>query len=384
MKSIIIQSKRVFISSSFVPAQIEIFGSKIVGIYKYSEKPVDIDYGTKRILPGFYDIHTHGYGGYDTTSGDKDGLRKWIKYLPNEGVCGFCPTTLTSGYDTLIAALKNVNEVYNEKQEGAEILGIHFEGPYIDAKRKGAQPEEFIVKGTVTEFNKYQEASGNLIKIITLAPEHDDNFELTKFCSSKGVNVSIGHTSAEYETAMLAIGNGARGFTHTYNGMSGFDHRSNGVVGAAFASKDTYAEIIGDGNHSSLTALNVFFKEKTDHAIMITDSLMCKGFKVGTKCKFGGQEIEIYEDGSAHLTSGTKSLAGSTLKANEGLKLLIEDALVPQIEAINSVSLNPMKYLKLDDHKGMLKVNYDADIVILNDDYSVEQTYCLGKQQLKK
>ena len=378
----IIQSKRVYVGSTFIPAQIEINDGIITGVFAYGEKNVDKDYGNRRILPGFYDVHTHGYHGYDTTAGGKDGLRAWLKYLPTEGVCGICPTTLTNGHDTLMNALKEVKEVYDEKVEGAEILGVHFEGPYLDVKYKGAQPEEYIVKGTIEEFKQYQEASGNLIKIITLAPEHDENFELTKYASKNGVNVSIGHTDTTFETAMLAIANGASGYTHTYNGMTPLNHRANGAVGASFRCHDFYSEVICDGNHTTFAALNIFFREKTNHGLMITDSLMCKGYPIGSKFDFGGQEVEIYPDGSAHLTGGKKSLAGSTLKVNEGLRILVEEALVPQEIAIDACTLNPMKYLHMDDHKGRIRANYDADIVVLNDDYSVEQTYCRGKAQL--
>ena len=164
--------------------------------------------------------------------------------------------------------------------------------------------------------------------------------------------------------------------------MTGLNHRENGVVGASFRCHDYFSEIICDGNHTTLTALNIAFREKGDHAMMITDSLMCKGYPIGSKFDFGGQEVEIYPDGSAHLTMGHKPLAGSTLKFNEGLRILTEEALVPFEIAVNAVSLNPMRYLHLDDHKGKIKTSYDADMVVLNDDYSVEQTYCLGKAQL--
>ena len=378
----IIQSKRVYLASTFTPAQIEINGDKIVSIYPYGTKKVNKDYGDKRIVPGFYDVHTHGYHGYDTTAGGEKGLKKWIKDLPLEGVCGFCPTTLTQSHKTLKKAVTEVAKVKKTNPKGAEILGIHFEGPYLDVKYKGAQPEEYIVKGTVKEFKEYQKAAEGLIKIITLAPEHDDNFELTKYCAANGVNVSIGHTDASYDVALMAIANGARGFTHTYNGMTGLTHRENGVVGAAFRCHDVYAEAICDGNHSTLTALNIFFREKQEHAMMVTDSLMCKGYPVGSVFDFGGQDVEIYPDGSAHITTGKKQLAGSTLKFNEGLKILVEKALVPFEIAINAVSCNPCKYLKIDDHKGYIRTGYDADIVVLNDDYSVEQTYCLGKAQI--
>ena len=363
-------------------AQVEIVDGKITNIYPYGSKKVNKDYGDKRIVPGFYDVHTHGYFGYDTTAGGEKGLKKWIKDLPAEGVCGFCPTTLTQSHDTLKKAVTEVAKVKKTNPKGAEILGIHFEGPYLDVKYKGAQPEEYIVKGTVKEFKEYQKAAEGLIKIITLAPEHDENFELTKYCAANGVNVSIGHTDASFDVAMIAIANGARGFTHTYNGMPGLGHRENGVVGAAFRCHDVYAEAICDGNHSTLAALNIFFREKQEHGMMVTDSLMCKGYPLGSVFDFGGQDVEIYPDGSAHITTGKKQLAGSTLKFNEGLKILVEKALVPFEIAINAVSTNPCKYLKIDNHKGYIRTGYDADIVVLNDDYSVEQTYCLGKAQL--
>ena len=378
----IIQSKRVYIASAFMPAQVEIKNGKIENIYAYGSKKANKDYGDLRIVPGFYDVHTHGYFGYDATAGGDKGLKRWIKDLPSEGLCGFCPTTLTQSHDTLKKAVANIARVKKTNPKGAEILGIHFEGPYLDVKYKGAQPEEYIVKGTVKEFKEYQKAAEGLIKIITLAPEHDDNFELTKYCAANGVNVSIGHTDANYETAMLAVANGARGFTHTYNGMTPLGHRENGVVGAAFRCHNTYAEAICDGNHSTLAALNILFREKADYAVMVTDSLMCKGYPVGSVFDFGGQDVEIYPDGSAHITTGRKQLAGSTLKFNEGLKILVEKALVPFEVAINAVSLNPCKYLNIDDHKGYIKTGYDADIVVLNDDYSVKQTYCNGVAQL--
>ena len=377
----IIQSTRVYIATALMKAQIEIEDGKVVAIYPYNEKKADRDFGDLRIVPGFYDVHTHGFNGYDATAGGKDGLRAWVKCLPSEGVCGVCPTTLTQSHDTLKKAVTEIGEVKKENPDGAEILGIHFEGPYLDVKYKGAQPEEYIVKGTVEEFKEYQEASGNNIRIITLAPEHDENFDLTRYCANNNVCVSIGHTDTSYDIAMMALANGAKGFTHTYNGMTPLGHRENGAVGAAFRSHDTYAECICDGNHSTLATLNIFFREKQNYAVIITDSLMCKGFPVGSVFDFGGQDVEIYPDGSAHITTGKKQLAGSTLKVNDAIRILVEEALVPFEQAIDAASVNPMKYLGINN-KGRIKVGYDADIVVLNDDYSVKQTYCRGIEQL--
>ena len=146
--------------------------------------------------------------------------------------------------------------------------------------------------------------------------------------------------------------------------------------------RETYGEVICDGNHSTPDALNNYFMAKgKDHVVMVTDALMVKGLPVGTKVLFGGNEIELYEDGSAHLTA-TKGLAGSTLKVNEGLKVLVEKAMVPWEYAINSCTLNPARLLGVDDRKGKLVAGYDADIVVLNDDYSVKQTYTKGIARL--
>ncbi len=378
----IIQSKRVYLASTFYPAQIVIEDGIITGVLPYDTKKPDEDYGDLRIVPGFYDIHTHGYQGYDTMAGGKEGLRAWLKDLPTEGVCGVFPTTLAQSHDTIRKAVTEIGEVKREGSEGAEILGIHLEGPYLNIKYKGAQPEEYIVKGTIEEFREYQDACGGLIKIIALAPENDEDFALTKYCAQTGVCVSIGHTDADYDIALMAIANGAKGFTHTYNAMTCLNHRANGVVGAAFRFHDTYAECICDGNHSTFVALNIFFREKQGYGIMITDSLMCKGYQPGNRFVFGGQEIEIYPDGSAHIASGKKQLAGSTLRINEGLRNLVEKALVPFEIAIDSCTINPMRYVGMDDHKGRIIAGFDADIVVLEDDYQIRQTYCKGIAQL--
>ena len=378
----IIQSKKVWVANQFIPAQIEITDGKISRIYNYGEKTADQDYGSKRIVPGFLDIHTHGYYGWDTNDATEDGLKNWLSNIPKEGVCGICPTTITQSFEVLSAAVKNVADVYKQNPEGAEILGIHFEGPYLDMKYKGAQPPEHIKAPSVEQFKQYQEAADGLIKIITMAPEHDEGFALTRYCSENGVVVSIGHSNATYEEAAMAVANGARSMTHVYNGMSPFNHRNNGLVGAAYRFRDVFGEIICDGNHSTLAALNNYFTTKgRDYAIMITDSLMAKGYPEGSKFLFGGHEIVIYPDGSAHLTE-SDSLAGSTLRVNEGLRILVEEAQVPFDVALNSCTINPARLLRIDDHKGKLMNGYDADIVVLNDDYSVEQTYCKGKAMI--
>ena len=377
----IIQSKKVWIADQFTPAQLELEDGIIKEIYPYNEKEVTKDYGDLRILPGFIDIHCHGAYGFDTNDADPEGLRKWAKGIVDEGVTSFLATTLTQSEEVLTNAVSNVAKVVEEGYEGAEILGIHFEGPYLNKAHKGAQPEEYCVKPNIEQFKRYQKAAHGLIKYITMAVENDEDFTLTKYCSQNNVVVSIGHSNATYEQAVQAYAHGARSMTHVYNAMTPFTHRANGLVGGALRIRNMYGEIICDGNHSTLAALNNFFTSKgPDYSIMITDSLMCKGFPVGTKFDFGGQEVVIYPDGSAHLVEAG-NLAGSTLNVNKGLKILIEDALVPVNYAINACTSNPARCLHVADRKGTIGVGYDADLVILDRDYEVVQTYCKGVGQ---
>lgn len=377
----IIQSKKVWIADQFTPAQLELEDGIIKEIYPYNEKEVTKDYGDLRILPGFIDIHCHGAYGFDTNDANPERLRKWAKGIVDEGVTSFLATTLTQSEEVLTNAVSNVAKVVEEGYEGAEILGIHFEGPYLNKAHKGAQPEEYCVKPNIEQFKRYQKAAHGLIKYITMAVENDEDYALTKYCSQNNVVVSIGHSNATYEQAVQAYAHGARSMTHVYNAMTPFTHRANGLVGGALRIRNMYGEIICDGNHSTLAALNNFFTSKgPDYSIMITDSLMCKGFPVGTKFDFGGQEVVIYPDGSAHLVEAG-NLAGSTLNVNKGLKILIEDALVPVNYAINACTSNPARCLHVDDRKGTIGVGYDADLVILDKDYEVVQTYCKGVGQ---
>lgn len=376
----IIQSKKVWVVNTWLEAQIEVEDGKITNIYPYGTKEVDEDYGEKRIVPGFIDVHTHGAYGFDTNDAEEEGLRTWLKNIVKEGVTGILPTTITQSEEVLTAAVSNVAKVVREGYEGAEVLGIHFEGPYLDQVFKGAQPEQYCVKPDVEQFKRYYEASDHLIKIMTMACEHDEDFKLTKFCVDHGIVVSQGHSGATFEEARLAIANGAKSMTHVFNGMSKFQHREPGLVGAAMRFRDVFGEIIADGNHSTLDALNNYYTAKgPNYAVTITDSLMVKGLPVGTKVLFGGNEIELYPDGSAHLTE-TKGLAGSTLNVNKGLQILVEKALVPWQTAINSVTINPARLINVDDRKGTIQTGKDADLVVLNDDYSVEMTYTKGKK----
>ncbi|MBR2675540.1 MAG: N-acetylglucosamine-6-phosphate deacetylase [Solobacterium sp.] len=383
----IIQSTRVYVAGSFMKAAIRMDDNTITEILEYGSVPADMDYGDLRIVPGFIDIHCHGAYGWDTNDATPDGLKTWAKEIVKEGVTSFLATTVTQMKPVLLKAVENVAQVMEHQKigtDGAEILGIHFEGPYLNPKHKGAQPPEAIVPPSVAEFQEYQIAAKGTIRVITLAPELDEDFALTRYCHDTGVRVSVGHTDATYEQVMLAAANGAVSITHTYNAQTPLKHRENGVVGAAFRLRNLYSEIICDCAHSTPEALNIFFTNKgRDKAIMISDALMCKGFKVGDKFIFGGHEVEIWPDGCAHLTDIPEhSIAGSTMHTNDGLRNLVEKAMVPFDAALNSCTINPAAMLGVDDHLGKICAGYDADLVVLNDDYSVRQTFCKGIPQI--
>lgn len=351
-------------------------------ILPYGSKEADADYGDLRIVPGFLDIHCHGAYNFDTNDANEEGLRYWTKHVVDEGVTALLATTITQSEEVLTKAVANVAKVMEDGYEGAEILGIHFEGPYLDMVYKGAQPEQHIVKPTIEQFKRYQDAAKGHIRYITMATETDDDFALTRYLTDNGVVVSIGHSAATYEQAVMAYAHGASSMTHVYNGMTPFNHRANGLVGAAYRLRTMFGEIICDGRHSTPAALNNYFMSKgPDYSIMVSDALMAKGSPAGSKFIFGGNEIEIYPDGSAHLTS-TGGLAGSTLRLNEGLRILVEEALIPFNYAINSCTINPARCLGVDNRKGSIRVGMDADIVVLEADYKVRQTYCMGEAKL--
>lgn len=378
----IIQSRRVWVAGQFIPAQLVVEGSRIAAVCEYGKFEADEDYGNKRIVPGFIDVHTHGAYGFDTNDGEAEGLRNWVKRIPQEGVTGLLATTVTQMPEVLCSALKNVAAVVREGYEGAQILGVHFEGPYLDMDYKGAQPPEAIAQATVEQFEMYQRAAEGMIKYITLAPEHDTEFALTKHCRETGVVVSMGHSSATYEQALMGIANGATCMTHVYNGMTPYHHRKPGLVGTAMRVREIYGEIIADGCHSHFAAANNFYQTKgKDYVILVTDSLRAKYCPPGGTYQLGGHDIEIGEDGLARL-KGTDTIAGSTLGMNKGLKLMVEEAMVPFDAALNSCTINPARCLGLDDHKGKLVSGYDADMVVLEDNYEVCQTYCRGVAML--
>lgn len=372
----IIQSERVWLYGSFFPAHITVENGQIIDISLGLIADVDYDYGLRRIVPGFIDMHAHGGWNYDTNEDDAEGLHRWASHLPEEGVTAFCPTTVTDDHPVLLAALRNIASVMRHPPVGAEILGIHLEGPFLNPLYRGAQPERAIRQTSLADFAAYEQAAEGNIIAITLAPEMDANHQLTRYCKERNITVSMGHSDASFEQALEAMSNGAGSVTHVYNGMAKYINREPGLLGAAWRLDGLYGELIADGIFVSLiSAANLFRVKNDDYLIMISDSMKAKGEAPG-RYMFGGEPMVLGEDGATRRENGV--LVGSTLQLNRGLYNMVEKAMVPFGSALKSCTLNPARLLGLDDHKGKLQRGYDADIVVLEDNYQVNTTFCKG------
>lgn len=334
------------------------------------------------VVPGFIDEHIHGAGGADAMDGTVEALQTISEFLAREGTTGFLATTMTQSPENITNALKAVKKV-REKGEykGAEVLGVHLEGPFISPKHVGAQPLEYVATPDAELFDKYNEASGNSIKIVTLAPEVEGGLGLVKHLSNIGVVASVGHTGGKYADVVNAVAAGATNVTHTYNAQTGLHHREAGVVGAAMLLDELNCEMICDTIHVSVPAIKLVIKNKPhDKYTLITDAMRAKGMPDG-KSELGGQDVFV-NNGEARLADGT--LAGSVLKMNVAVKNLVEKAGVPFTDAIDFATYNPAKNIGVLNERGTIKVGKRADLTVLNSDFEVLYTLVNGKIVYKK
>lgn len=328
------------------------------------------------VSPGFIDIHIHGYNGSDTMDANFQALNNMSEALVKNGVTSFLPTTMTQSSLNIKNAIEAVAESMG-KVKGAQICGIHMEGPYVCHKYKGAQPGEHIANPSIDSFKGLSGAHENIMKIVTIAPELDGSKELISYLKQNGITASIGHTDASYETAMDSIKYGISHATHTYNAMKSFTHREPGTLGAVFDS-NIVAEIICDGIHTHFAALRILKKLKgVEHIVLITDCMRAGGLKDG-KYELGGQEVFV-KDKAARLKDGT--LAGSTLKLNEAVCNSVNNLGVSIPEAVRMASENPAKEAGMKN-KGKLQEGYDADIILFDNDINVKKVFIKGKEIL--
>ncbi len=372
-----LKSRRVWVGGTFIPATVALEGGKIDALLGYDE-PAAEDYGNNRIIPGFIDVHTHGAYGAMVNSCSEEEMKFWAANLPNEGVTSFLPTTFSDTPKSIEAACARIANVMESGQRGAEILGVHLEGPFLNVGFKGAMDPVRIISPDIKLFDRWQQAARGHVRYITMAPEKDEGYCFTRYATEQNVVVSIGHSAATYEQAMAALGNGARCFTHAFNAMKPLNHREPGCAGALMRS-DAYAEIIFDGRHVNLDVVNILFKTKgRDRLVGVSDSLSLKAAPPG-EYTINGRALIVDENGAAFI-KGTNTLAGSTLMFNKGLRGLVETAEVPISHALAALTENPARLLRLDHRLGYIRAGYDADLVVLEDDYRVIETFCKGKE----
>lgn len=335
-----------------------------------------IEAQNKFIVPGYIDIHVHGGGGSDVMDGEYEAIKQVATTHSRFGTTAFLPTTMTMTKDKIIKSLKSIYEARLKGTGTAEILGIHLEGPYINPEKKGAQKEEDIKKVSVKEFLEFNQASGNLIRLVTIAPEMPGAIDFIRWLHQQGIIVSVGHSNATYKQVQEGIQAGLSHVTHIFNAMRGLHHREPGVVGAALSSPKLIVEMIADGIHLHPIVLKMLTQIKeSEKLVLITDAMRATGFKEGTY-DLGGQEV-IVTQGQAKLKNGT--LAGSVLTMDKAVKNLVTKVGISLLNAVQMASYNPAKCLGIDDKKGSLELYKDADIVILNKNLEAELTMVAGK-----
>ncbi|MTI53544.1 N-acetylglucosamine-6-phosphate deacetylase [Geosporobacter ferrireducens] len=323
------------------------------------------------ISAGFIDLHIHGCNGCDVMDEEESALSAIRKSVVSTGVTSFLPTTMTMAFEKIESALIRIRRAMN-LQEGAEILGCHLEGPFINHRYKGAQDEKYMRPPNFDQIKAYTD----IIKIVTFAPELDEKHTFIQCCTEHNIIASIGHSNATYEEAMEAIEAGVSHVTHVFNGMAPFHHRNPGVVGAAMNS-DVTCELIADNIHSHKAAQRIVFRAKgLEKMVLITDAMRACLLKNGI-FDLGGQQV-IVKDDTARLADGT--LAGSILTVNKAVKNFAATTGIPLEDAIEMVTLNPAKILGLENRKGSIEVGKDADMILFDEDLNIQRTFVKGRE----
>jgi len=331
-------------------------------------------------VPGFIDEHTHGGYGIDVMDTDYEGLRNLTNKLPGEGVTAFLPTTMTASLKKIREAIDNTLKVknHNDNNEvvGAEIIGLHLEGPFINKKYKGAQAEDYILTPDSEIMKELIKHSHNKIKKVTYAPELDNEFEFIKCLTNNNIIPSVGHSDGTFSQIEIAVEKGLSSVTHFHNGQSPHHHREPGVVTAGFTFDELGVEIICDGIHLHKDTIKAVYKIKgREKIILITDSMEAKGLKDG-EYKLGGQKV-IKVGNEARLEDTT--LAGSCLTMIDAVKNIIKFTGCTLEDAVTMASTNPARNLNILHRKGSLDKGKDCDIVILDNKYNIIKTLCKGK-----
>ncbi len=372
-----IKNGKIILTDRILEGYALLYSDKIEGILPEEQIPADaevIDALGGYVSPGLIDMHIHGYLGKDVCDGEEESIRTISKGLLANGVTGYLPTTMTEDMSVICKALECCRALKEESKnwDGSVILGCHAEGPFISESKKGAQDPKYILKPDAAFVKRY----ADIIKSITLAPECDteDFAAIREICRDTDVLVSMGHTSADYPTAMKGVAAGVKHVTHLFNAMTPLAHRAPGVVTAAM-NTDVSCELIVDTFHVDSSLYDLLWKLKGRKLCFITDCLPAGGLPEG-EYTLGGQKI-IYRGIVCRLEDGT--VAGSVLHLNKGVWNVYTNSTIPLWECVNGASLNPATALGLEKQKGSLEVGKDADIIITDLEFNVKATIIGGE-----
>lgn len=336
------------------------------------------DYKNARIIPGLIELHIHGYMGWSAMMDDKSQIQGLSKALPTAGITAYTPTN--HYFDNVFDNNKYIAEVMEEDREGARILGIHIEGPFISKDKRGSVLLEEVKDVDLDLMKKYIETSKNNIVTVTLAPEIPNADELINFLVGKDINVCIGHTNATYDEAIRAIDLGASISQKTANAMRVMHHRDMGVVGAVLLDDRIFNEINSDHAHVTKEFAEMAYKLKGyEKLCIVADEGVMSGMKKGV--------YELPDRGTYHVGPDTllhisdMTIDGSIYSMFYGLTNWVEKSKIPMEEAIVMASLNPAKVLKIDKEKGSIKEFKDADFVVIDDNYNILSTFVEGTEE---
>ncbi|MCR5323318.1 MAG: N-acetylglucosamine-6-phosphate deacetylase [Lachnospiraceae bacterium] len=377
----IIRNVRVFLNGAFREASFRVMDGKFTEISEGSEEltpapgePVE-DYTGNKIIPGLFDIHTHGCLGYDFTVSSAEEDVKMLNHYATHRVTSLLATTMTSAPDIYRRACSQIGRLTGTVRDvfPAKIRGINTEGPFLSLEKKGAHDPQYITAPDEAYFNELNALSGGIIRLITIAPEQENAIEFIKkhtACNAadkkSALYVSVGHSDCDYDTAMKAFKAGADHVTHLYNAMNGLHHRKPGIPGAA-ADANAWVELICDGLHVHESVIRQAFKAYPGRIVLISDSIAPSGLPDG-QYSSGGLPVFL-KNGEIRLEDGT--LAGSGITLFEGLKRCVKDFGVPEEEAILAATYNPAASVGLEGRCGSIAVGLDADFVVIDDDYKL-------------
>lgn len=379
MKTLYLTGGLVYQGRSFVPKTLKLQGGKVTVLEPHC--PTDdgavFDAAGYHIVPGFIDNHTHGAVGVDVNGASAEDLEKICRFMASNGTTAWQASVLTDTREQTEWCIGEMKRHETLEQRGAELLGIHLEGPFLSPAYKGAMPEHLLQKNNLPLVEHYQQLAGGKIRYITLSPELDGAVEMIPALRALGITVGIGHSGATYRQAMDAIAAGATVGTHVGNAMRLFHQHEPAILGAILES-DCYAEVIADGRHLHPGSVRLFLKTKgPDRIVAITDSIMAAGLPDGNY-HLGVNEV-VVEDGDAKLASdGTR--AGSTLTHNVALKNLLAFTGLPLETILPLLSENPARAMGCFDCKGSIETGKDADLVLLDGGNNVAHVFARGYQ----